>query len=175
MAKAKHIPKKVAKDELTPQQAVFVREYLLTLNATQAAVSAGYSPNTAGSQGARLLKNAKVATAIEQGSNKRLTELDITIDRVLKERARLSFFDPRKLFDATGRPLRITELDDDTAAAIQGLDVQNVAGNEDEVGEVLKYKLASKDASLTALEHYLGMRKGDSEKGAVFNITMNLA
>src|SRR5690606_24873160 len=45
---------------LTPKQAAFAREYLVDLNATQAAIRAGYSEKTAYSQGQRLLKNAEV-------------------------------------------------------------------------------------------------------------------
>ena len=52
------------------QQRAFVREYLKDLNATQAAIRAGYSQKNAGQQGARLLKNAKVAAEIEKFNQK---------------------------------------------------------------------------------------------------------
>lgn len=82
---------------------------------------------------------------------------------VLRERKRLAFFDPRKLFDLEGRPLPIHELDDDTAAAIAGLDVvEEYAGNGEDrafVGYTKKYKLAGKDPSLAALEKYFGLNE----------------
>jgi phage terminase small subunit len=53
--------------KLTAKQARFVEEYLCDLNATQAAIRAGYSPKTATVQGSRLLTNAKVAAAIHGG------------------------------------------------------------------------------------------------------------
>lgn len=52
-------------DKLTNKQAAFVREYLVDFNATQAAIRVGYSPKTAYSQGARLLKNVEVLGAIQ--------------------------------------------------------------------------------------------------------------
>ena len=51
--------------QLTPKQEAFVREYLLDLNATKAAMRAGYSARTAGSQGERLLKNVEVCAAVK--------------------------------------------------------------------------------------------------------------
>ena len=54
------------KPPLTPRQAAFVGEYLIDLNATQAAVRAGYSPHSATVEGARLLANAKVAAAVQE-------------------------------------------------------------------------------------------------------------
>ncbi|MEJ7207553.1 terminase small subunit, partial [Staphylococcus epidermidis] len=50
--------------KLNPRQEKFVSEYLKTLNITQSAIKAGYSPHTASEQGSRLLKNEKVAKYI---------------------------------------------------------------------------------------------------------------
>jgi phage terminase small subunit len=92
---------------------------------------------------------------------------------VLQERARLAFFDVRKLLDATGKPKAIQDLDDDTAAAIQGLDVANIGSGEVGVGEVLKIKLADKNASLTALEKHLGLYR-DGDQAAPLQIHIHL-
>ncbi len=51
---------------LTAKQQLFTDNYLITYNATQAALSAGYSPKTAYSQGARLLKNVEISKAIDE-------------------------------------------------------------------------------------------------------------
>jgi phage terminase small subunit len=61
----------------------FVREYLLDLNASDAARRAGYSAKTAPSQGGRLLKNVAVATAIRQALNKRSEKLELSAEWVL--------------------------------------------------------------------------------------------
>jgi phage terminase small subunit len=71
-------------DTLTPKQQRFVEEYLIDLNATQAAIRAGYSDKTACEQGSRLLTNVKVSKAIAE-AQKKLSELaEITQDMVLK-------------------------------------------------------------------------------------------
>lgn len=70
--------------KLTPKQAAFVDEYLIDLNATQAATRAGYSKKTANEQGARLLANASVAAAIQVQMKKRSEETGITAKYVLE-------------------------------------------------------------------------------------------
>lgn len=59
-------------------------EYLIDLNATQAAIRAGYSPKTANPQGARLLANASVAAAVKAGIEARSIRTELTQDWVLE-------------------------------------------------------------------------------------------
>ena len=68
---------------MTSKQQRFVQEYLLDLNATQAAIRAGYSENTAYSQGQRLLKNVDVAAALKSAQEKRSERTEITQDWVI--------------------------------------------------------------------------------------------
>lgn len=70
---------------LTEKQKRFVDEYLIDLNAAQAAIRTGYSPKTAKEQGARLLTNANVAEAIEKGKKARQKRTEITQDWVVNE------------------------------------------------------------------------------------------
>lgn len=58
--------KKSNKDKLTFRQRNFLNEYLISLNATQSAIKAGYSPKTAYSQGQRLLKHVEIKKEIEK-------------------------------------------------------------------------------------------------------------
>ncbi len=142
---------------MRPKQQRFVEEYLVDLNATQAAIRAGYSEKTAGQIGDENLKKPEIKEAI-QARRKELSEkVEITQERVLKEYARIAFLDPRKLFDNTGAPLPIQDLDDDTAAAIIGLDVVQVGNAEVGVGDVLKYKMADKKGALDSVARHLGM------------------
>ncbi len=69
---------------LTPKQARFVEEYLVDLNATQAAIRAGYSAKTAEQQGARLFRNVKVAAAIQEAQEARSERTKIDQDWVIK-------------------------------------------------------------------------------------------
>ncbi len=70
---------------LTPRQARFVKEYLVDLNGTQAAIRAGYSSRTANEQAARLLANVSVKAAVEAGAAKQHAQLDLTAKKVLSE------------------------------------------------------------------------------------------
>lgn len=68
---------------LTAKQKVFVQEYLVDLNATQAAIRAGYSEKTACEQGARLLANVKVQRSIQEAMKKREKRVEINQDYVI--------------------------------------------------------------------------------------------
>ena len=70
---------------LTPKQERFVQEYLIDLNATQAAIRAGYSVKTAYSQGERLLRNAEIKAAIEKARLKLSIRAERTVLDVLKD------------------------------------------------------------------------------------------
>ena len=141
---------------LTPKQERFVQEYLVDLNATAAAKRAGYSGKTACEQAARLLANVKVQAAVQKAIQEREKRTEITQDMVLLETAKLAFFDIRKMFDKNGKPLDISQMDDDTAAALVGLAVQAIAGpSGDYVGYVKKYKMADKLKALELLGKHL--------------------
>ena len=72
---------------------IFAKEYLIDLNATQAAIRAGYSPKTAMQQGQRLLTRDDIQAAIQKEMNKRARRTEITADKVLEEYAKLGFSD----------------------------------------------------------------------------------
>ncbi|WP_038291772.1 terminase small subunit [Zooshikella ganghwensis] len=77
--------------KLTPKQAMFVKEYLVDLNATQAAIRAGYSKRTAREQAARLLSKVNIQEAIQQIQSVRAKRLTISADRIEQELARIAF------------------------------------------------------------------------------------
>ena len=142
---------------LTPKQKRFVAEYLVDLNATAAAIRAGYSKKTAEVIGYENLRKPQIEAAINQAIQEREKRTEITQDMVLRETAKLAFFDIRKMFGKDGKPLNISELDADTAAALVGLDVQDIADNDgDYVGFVKKYKMADKLKALELLGKHLG-------------------
>lgn len=143
---------------MTPRQQRFVEEYCLDLNATQAAIRAGYSAKTAGSQGERLLKNAEIQTAIAAFTTKRSLRTEITADRVLLELARLAFSDPRKLFHPNGDLKKIHELDDATAAAVASMDF-------DDEGNVTKIRLWDKKGSNELIGRHLDLFNTINLKG----------
>ena len=143
--------------KLTSKQARFIDEYMIDLNATQACIRAGYSSRTADRIGPELLGKTCVQSALSVRMKDREKRTEITQDKVLREFAKLAFFDPRKLFDADGKPLPIHQLDDDTAAVVAGLDVASVGNSDMGIGEVLKIKLADKKGALDSVARHLGM------------------
>ena len=70
---------------LTPRQARFVKEYLVDLNGTQAAIRAGYAVSGADVQAVRLLGNARVKAAVDAGAATQHAQLDLTAQKVLTE------------------------------------------------------------------------------------------
>lgn len=75
---------------LTAKQALFVAEYMVDLNATQAAIRAGYSKKTAYSQGQRLLKNVEVQKSIAKSQQKTQERIEYTADDWRKDVMRLA-------------------------------------------------------------------------------------
>lgn len=149
---------------LTEKQKSFVREYLLDLNATQAAIRAGYSAKTAEVIANQLLKKTLVQAALQSAQNARAKRLNISADRVLEELARCGMYDPRKLFYPDGNPRPITELDDDTAAALVSVDVINTTNDLGETTRVMKYRLAPKEQALDKLMRHLGLFAKDNKQ-----------
>ncbi len=77
---------------LNPKQEAFCREYLIDLNATQAAIRAGYAPEHAESQASRLMSsNAKVKARIAELMAEREQRTQVTADRVIQELALIAF------------------------------------------------------------------------------------
>ena len=147
--------------KLTKKQLQFVNEYMIDMNATKAAIRAGYSAKTASRIAVELLNKTHVSDAVHVALTRRAHRTEVTADRVISELAKLAFFDPRKLFDADGKPVEIADLDDDTAACVAGLDVQDsfeyIGGKKEFVGYVKKYKLADKKGALELLARHLGL------------------
>lgn len=142
---------------LNARQQAFVAEYCVDLNATQAAIRAGYSERTAYSQGQRLLKHVEVAAAIREAQEKREERTQVSQDQVVFELARIAFGDVRALFDEEGRLRRPHELTAEVAAAISSIEVVTVSRGEGEVEHVAKVRAWNKLKALELLGKHLGM------------------
>ncbi|QQX91325.1 terminase small subunit [Gluconobacter sphaericus] len=163
--------------KLNEKQARFVEEYLVDLNAAQAAIRAGYSQKTARTQGQRLLTNADIQDAVSEAQKSRSARTQITQDRVIQEIARLGLSDVRKLFDDGGRLFQPHEWDDDTAAAVASIEVdqRKEPGEDGERYTVTKIKAWDKNAALEKLCKHLGLYERDNEqKQVVVNIRDDL-
>jgi phage terminase small subunit len=143
---------------LTPRQQRFVDEYLIDLNATQAAIRAGYSNKGATVRGAELLANRKVQEQIEAAKAARSERTHITQDRVLQELARIAFFDIRRLYHDDGTLKRPHELDDEAAAVLSAVEVtETMSGEESALLTTKKAKVFDKGTALTLAMRHLGM------------------
>lgn len=142
---------------LTAKQQRFVDEYLKDLNATQAAIRAGYSKKTAASIGQENLKKPDIQAEIGLKMGKRSARTEINADRVLLELSRLAFLDVRKAFNKDGSLKAIHELDDDTAAAVAGMDITEFGSGDEQSGVVKKIKLSDKKGALELVMRHLGM------------------
>lgn len=155
--------------KLPEKQQRFADEYLVDLNATQAYQRAGYrvSEAVAAVNALRLLQKPAVRTYVEARQEALRKATEITQERVLREYARLAFFDVRLLFSADGTPLPVTELDANTAACVAGLEVleqfEGAGESREFVGYLKKYKLADKKGALDSLARHLGMFKEQVE------------
>lgn len=168
-------------EELTDKQEYFCREYLIDLNATQAAIRAGYSKDTAGAIGHENLKKPEIQKRIDVLKAERAAALGITAERVLGEIARLAFVDTTGIVKFTRRKNRdgkkgkrmaveIADFDDltpDQKSAIAG--VVETKGDSPKI----EVKFHDKVKPLEMLAKHVGLFKDDagSPNVTVINLT----
>lgn len=150
---------------MTPKQRKFVDEYLVDLNATQAAIRAGYTTNRADSIGYDNLRKPEIQSAIKKRQTELSKKTEITQERVLEEYAKIAFLNPKEFYKEDGSLKDIPELDDDVAAALVGMDVtQKYFKDEDATEHTSKIKMADKLRALEALSKHLGLFEKDNEQ-----------
>lgn len=140
--------------KITPKQSAFVQEYLVDMNATQAAMRAGYSPKTAAKIGHELMRKSAIVEAINRAMASRAERTKITADRVLTELGHIGFSNIKNLFDKDGNLLPMHMLPDDVAASVASFDVltSRIPGSDPaEVQYIVKIKLWGKPEALTLL------------------------
>lgn len=146
---------------LNIKQEQFCREYIIDLNATQAAIRAGYSENSAGKIGHELWKKPEIQARIQELQYERSQRTQITADRVLTELARIGFSDIRKMFADGDRMKPVSQLCDDMAPAVSAIEVVTktlpTSDGDAEVEYVHKVKLWDKNSALDKIAKHLGM------------------
>lgn len=138
------------KRELTNKQKMFVKEYMVDLNATQAAIRAGYSAKTATWIGPQLIGKTHVAQAIQAEMDKRAAKIDVTAEKVIAELAKMAFANLQDFYDKNGSLKDIHSLPRDVAAALS-----QVETNLTEACAVRKVKLHDKRGALELLGKHL--------------------
>jgi|SRR5580704_13826688 phage terminase small subunit len=161
MPKAKTPSIRLDEDGLNWRERVFTLHYLAhpEANGTEAARAAGYKDPS--HRAIILLREPRVMKVIARERKKVLSDLDVKVERVIKELARVAFFDPRSLFDRNGMLKPIPQLTADAAAPVCGFDFRRTAKH----GAISRIRLVSKLAALETLGRYLNLwsGKGDDE------------
>ncbi len=150
---------------LTDKQRVFVEEYLTDLNATQAAIRAGYSVKTAEQIGYKLVQKSSVSEAIKKAMAARSRRTGITADRVLNELAKIGFANAADIIDFGEATVQNDACRDDTAC-IQSIKVKTIPTEDGDITE-REVKLYDKKAALELIGRHLGMFKDRLEVSGI--------
>jgi len=147
---------------LTPKQQCFVEEYLVDLNATRAAIRAGYSSKTARQAGAENLSKPDIQTAVAKAQSERSERTRVRQDQVIEELARVAFSDISAFVDMGPEGVKIKRLDDLPA------DAKRCVAEVSQTKTGVKFKLHDKLNALNALGRHLGMFTDKTEhRGSV--------
>lgn len=143
---------------MTKKQKRFCEEYLIDLNATQAAIRAGYSPDTAKAIGCENLTKPDICAHIDRAMAERSRRTGVNADRVVQELAKIAFVNATDVIDPKTATVKEDALPEDTAA-IQSVKVKTFG----EVGLEREIKMADKLRALEMLGRHLGMFKDKLE------------
>lgn len=139
---------------MTKKQKQFIEEYLIDLNATQAAIRAGYSPDTAKAIGSENLTKPDIRACIDRAMAERSKRTGVNADRVVMELAKIAFINATDVIDPKTATVKSDALPEDTAA-IQSVKVKTFG----EDGLEREIKMADKLKALELLGKHLGMFK----------------
>lgn len=147
---------------MTPKQQRFVEEYLIDLNATQAAIRAGYSAKSAEVQGSRLLSNAKVQAAVTESQAKRAEQTGIDASYVLNRLVEIDQMDVLDIMNDDMSLKAISEWPKVWRRYLSGFDVAEMFEGRGEdremVGILKKIKWPDKVKNLELLGKHIGVQ-----------------
>jgi phage terminase small subunit len=157
MPKKRGTPKKLA-----PKRARFAAEYLIDLNGTQAAIRAGFAPQSANRRAYEMLQDPRVQVLVQAGREKAAKRAEIRLDDIVAEASKIAFANMADYMTA-GKDgdafLDFSKLTREQAAALQELTVDDyVEGRGDNQRKVkrVKFRLGDKLEALIALGKHLG-------------------
>lgn len=150
--------------ELTPKQKLFVKEYLKDLNATQAALRAGYgkkNPTNVANIASELLGKTWVAAAIQAGMEKRAKKIEVSSDWVLERLMRIANIDLGQAYDENGHLLPVPQMPEEIRKCLTGVDVHKDFTEGVEVGETKKIKTLDQLRALEMIGRHLKLFNDD--------------
>lgn len=163
----------IRKDNLTIKQIRFVEEYLRNgMNASAAAIYAGYSKKTAGAMGHENLNKPKIKKYIQRRVRQILGAQDLATLKVFSQMQAIAGFDLRNVLEWDGNGVRVKpshELDDQTAYALREIKIKEtikpttdaLGGYDEEYTREIEFKGESKTKALEMIAKYLKMFDGD--------------
>lgn len=156
--------------KLTEKQIRFAQEFIIDLNATQAAIRAGYKRISAGQIGHELLKKHEIQVLIQELKEEREKRTEITADMVVREFAKIGFINVKYFYDDTGKLKPLKELTDEQAAAIAEVKTREFSiDGESKIIETT-FKLNSKVAALQELGKHTGIYEKDNKQKAAGSV-----
>lgn len=150
---------------MTQKQKRFIEEYLIDLNATQAAIRAGYSSATAKDIGCENLAKPNIRAQIDRVMAERSKRTGVNAERVIQELAKIAFVNAAEVIDPKTATVKEDALPEDTAA-IQSVKVKTFG----EDGLEREIKMADKIKALELLGKHLGMFKDKLELSGSLDI-----
>lgn len=174
--------------KLTAKQKAFVQEYLIDLNATQAAIRAGYSTDTAKVIGSENLTKPDIQEAIQEAMAAREKRTHITQDMVLRELAKIGMVDIKE-FLAFRTEKTVVEHDEDGKPVIDYAHVVQLKDSDEVDGSLisevqlkngeLKFKLHDKVRALELCGRHLGMfvdrTRLEGQDGGPLQVSFNIS
>lgn len=154
---------------MTDKQIRFCEEYVIDLNATQAAIRAGYSQDTARSIASENLSKPNIQEYIQKLQLEISERNKITVDECVQILAKLARFDISDIYDENGQLKSIHEIDDDARLSLEGVetDTQLSFGKEgDNIGRTVtkKVRISNRKQAIDMLMKHLGGYKEDNSQ-----------
>jgi phage terminase small subunit len=157
-------------DDLPQKQQRFCEEYLIDLNATQAAIRAGYSPknpNAAGVTAHHLLRNPKIEAAVAELRKEQSERCKLTADQVIRELMKLAFGnlgDYHVPSESGLASLDLSKITNDQWAALKRIKIKQYAdGKGEDARDVIETEIEMHDKKgpLIELGKHLGLFRGE--------------
>ena len=143
------------KNTLTPKQKLFCEEYLVDLNASQAARRVGYKHSSASTHAQKLMAQENVKNYISELMNARTERINISADKVLHELAAIAFSDIRDFVELKEEGLMVKPTADLTTEKARA--IESLTENTSARGSKVSIKLHNKLKALELIGRHLSM------------------
>jgi len=117
---------------------------------------------------------ASSGRSCDKAQAKAAAKVEVTIERVLKEYARIAFADIAQAYDDSGNLLAIPHMPEDIRRALTGIEISELFGDGKAIGRLKKVRFAQKVAALDSLAKHLGIFPERGNSGTGLRIVLNL-